>query len=110
MSFPAESSSAWSSAICRSKSAGHACTWRLRAVPFSQTGSTLPLCQAPSIAKLKRYVGRVGEADGLEKFRAEFARMEKAITERIEKYRQMTTFMKRLLADADASLRHVPED
>src|SRR4051812_26189829 len=65
---------------------------------------------ASSIAKLKRYVGRVGEPDGLEQFRAEFARMEKAITERIEKYRQLTIFMKRLLAHADASLRHVPED
>jgi hypothetical protein len=65
---------------------------------------------AASLIKLKRFVARIREPDGLEKFRAEFARMEKAVTQRVEKYRQMTIFIRRLLTDADASLRHVPED
>jgi hypothetical protein len=65
---------------------------------------------AASLSKLKRIVARIREPDGLEKFRAEFARMEKAVTERVEQYRQMTIAIHRLWRDADASLRHAPDD
>src|SRR5712691_5252590 len=82
---------------------GHAPDW----LKLDKAGAIIEEIVA-SVGKLRNLAARIGEPGGIDKFQAEFTRMETRVTGMAEEYRRLAWLIKRLDAEAVASLQHVP--